>query len=99
MYKSIAEVKKFTVGSTQGVKSDDGRDGKILRLLVLVLAVIGVLTMIYCCLKHRSKICCRRGKGRDSQLEQDSIASVDMTPKKVAVQADSVNLEDPSARG
>ncbi len=86
------------VGKQQNVtKEDGGRDGKILRILVLVLAIFAVLTMIYCCLKHRSKICCccKRGKGRDSQLDQDSIASVDMTPQKVAVQADSVNIEDP----
>ncbi len=68
LYQSIGEVKKFMMGSTQTVTKDDGQDGKILRILVLVLAVFALITIAYCCLKHRSKICCccKRGKERDS---------------------------------
>lgn len=98
-YRSIAEVNKFMVGSQQNVKAEEGRDGKVLRILVIALAVFAVITIAYCCLKHRSKICCcgKRGKGRDTQLDQDSITSVQMArPKKAAEQADSdANIEDP----
>ncbi len=95
-YKSIGEVKKFMVANQQSVKADDGKDGKILRLLVVALAIFAVMTIMYCCLKNRSKICpcCKRGKGMDSQLDQESITSVQMGAPQKVEQADSVRSID-----
>ena len=71
----------------------DERTGLSMRLVLIIALIVGLIAAIYCCIKRRGTICKKRQAG--AALEQDSIHSLDMTPQKVAVQADTcAGLDD-----
>ncbi len=73
-YRSIAEVNKYMMANQKSEDADDGSSSAVLKFLVVLLAIFGALNIVYCCLKHRSKVCpcIKQDKGDHSQLGQDS---------------------------